>query len=60
MTKEEHKKVFDLIEEIMSRSMFSSSSVNWALSAKVDKLKEEMLPKEEEEKPDYTTTWSCC
>jgi hypothetical protein len=59
MTKEEYKKVFDLVEEIMSRSMVSSSEVHWRLSLKVDNLKEELNPDNKEEL-DYLPTWSCC
>lgn len=59
MTKEEYNKVFDLVEEIMSRSMFSSSGEHWRLSLKVDNLKEELNPDNKEEL-DYLPTWSCC
>lgn len=58
MTKEEHSKVFSLIEEILSKSMFSSSEVHWGMSLKVANLKEELNPDKKEEL-DYLPTWSC-
>lgn len=58
MTKEEYNKVFDLVEDIMSKSMFSSSEVHWRMSLKVDNLREELNPDKKEEL-DYLPTWSC-
>lgn len=58
MTKEEYNKVVDLVEEIMSKSMFSSSEVHWAMTLKVANLKEELNPDKKEEL-DYLPTWSC-